>query len=159
MRKHNLKRIYRIRFTSIRIFFGFPENGQNASRSLTPKKIHTGYLVLSSRQWIEHYPHDLSPEEYQAMPDSFKQTHSFHVQNTVLHMYGNPSCRLLTCQSSAFLHTDSHWRKWFVGNWYLGSSWLSSDEQLRNKWCLFRLWRHKQAGMQWFVSLGIHRKL
>ena len=49
----------------------------NASRSLTPKKIHTGYLVLSSRQWIEHYPHDLSPEEYQAMPDSFKQTHSF----------------------------------------------------------------------------------
>lgn len=67
----------------------------NASRSITPKKIHTGYLVLSSRQWIEHYPHDLSPEEYQAMPIPLNKLIPFHVQNTVLHMYGNPSCRLL----------------------------------------------------------------
>lgn len=49
----------------------------NAARGITPKKNHDGYLVLSSRQWVEHYDYKLSEEEYNAKPEEFKACHRF----------------------------------------------------------------------------------
>lgn len=49
----------------------------NAARNITPKKTHDGYLVLSCRQWTEHYLHKLSEEEYAEKPVEFKRTHSY----------------------------------------------------------------------------------
>ena len=59
----NLKRIARER--------------SNAARGITPKKVHDGYLVLNSRQWVEHYNRELTEEEYNAKPDEFKARHKF----------------------------------------------------------------------------------
>lgn len=37
----------------------------NAARGIVPKKSHDGYLVLSSRQWIERYPAVVSGKKMQ----------------------------------------------------------------------------------------------
>lgn len=49
----------------------------NANRGITPKKEHNGYLVLSSRQWIERYEHELTSAEYAEMPISFRRNHLY----------------------------------------------------------------------------------
>ena len=49
----------------------------NAARGIANKKQHDGYLVLSCRQWTEHYLHKLSEEEYAEKPVEFKRTHSY----------------------------------------------------------------------------------
>lgn len=48
----------------------------NASRCISPKKKHDGYLVLSSRQWTEHYTHTLTDEEYNALDPEIRDAHS-----------------------------------------------------------------------------------
>lgn len=47
----------------------------NAVRKITPKKEHDGYLILSSRQWVEHYEYTYKDEEYDAMDYEFKRRH------------------------------------------------------------------------------------
>lgn len=59
----NLKRIARER--------------SNAARGITPKKNHDGYLVLSSRQWVEHYDRELTEEEYKEKPEEFRKRYRF----------------------------------------------------------------------------------
>lgn len=49
----------------------------NADRGIKPKKEHDGYLVLSSRQWVEHYDHELTEEEYNAKPEEFRSRYRF----------------------------------------------------------------------------------
>lgn len=49
----------------------------NAARNITPKKTHDGYLVLSSRQWMENYKYELSQEEYAEKSVEFRNSHSF----------------------------------------------------------------------------------
>lgn len=49
----------------------------NATRKIPNKKQHDGYLVLSCRQWTEHYLHELSEEEYAEKPVEFRNSHSF----------------------------------------------------------------------------------
>lgn len=49
----------------------------NAARNITPKKTHDGYLVLSSRQWTEHYMCELSEEEFAERSVEFRNSHSF----------------------------------------------------------------------------------
>lgn len=49
----------------------------NADRCIKPKKEHDGYLVLSSRQWVEHYDHELTEEEYNAKPEEFRARYRF----------------------------------------------------------------------------------
>ena len=49
----------------------------NAARKIPCKKQHDGYLVLSCRQWTEHYLHELSEEEYAEKPVEFRNSHSF----------------------------------------------------------------------------------
>lgn len=60
---NNLKRIARER--------------ANADRGIKPKKEHDGYLVLSSRQWVEHYDHELTEDEYNAKPEEFRNRYRF----------------------------------------------------------------------------------
>lgn len=49
----------------------------NAARGIANKKQRDGYLVLSCRQWTEHYLHELSEEEYAEKPVEFRNSHSF----------------------------------------------------------------------------------
>lgn len=49
----------------------------NAARKIPNKKQHDGYLVLSCRQWTEHYLHKLSKEEFAEKPVEFKRTHLY----------------------------------------------------------------------------------
>lgn len=47
----------------------------NQKRGITPKKEHDGYLVLSSRQWMEHYDYIYTDEEYEVMDSAWKNKH------------------------------------------------------------------------------------
>ncbi|MDD7453734.1 hypothetical protein ACQRAW_06905 [Fusicatenibacter saccharivorans] len=49
----------------------------NAARGIANKKQHDGYLVLSCRQWTEHYKYELSEAEYAEKSVEFKRTHSY----------------------------------------------------------------------------------
>lgn len=95
MRKHNLKRIYRIRFTSIRIFFGFPENGQMQAVPLRQRKYTLDILCSQADSGSNIIPMIFHRKNTRQCPIPLNKLIPFHVQNTVLHMYGNPSCRLL----------------------------------------------------------------
>lgn len=47
----------------------------NQDRDIRPKKEHDGYLVMSSRQWVENYEYTYTDEEYDAMDYSFRSKH------------------------------------------------------------------------------------
>lgn len=49
----------------------------NATRKIPNKKLHDGYLVLSCRQWTEHYMCELSEEEFAERTVEFRNSHSF----------------------------------------------------------------------------------
>ena len=47
----------------------------NQDRNIRPKKEHDGYLVMSSRQWVENYEYTYTDEEYEALDYQFKRSH------------------------------------------------------------------------------------
>ncbi|MGO5166669.1 MULTISPECIES: hypothetical protein [unclassified Candidatus Paralachnospira] len=47
----------------------------NQDRDIRPKKEHDGYLVMSSRQWVENYEYTYTDEEYEALDYQFKRKH------------------------------------------------------------------------------------
>lgn len=49
----------------------------NATRKIPNKKQHDGYLVLSCRQWTEHYMCELSGEKFAERTVEFRNSHSF----------------------------------------------------------------------------------
>ena len=49
----------------------------NAARGIANKKQRDGYLVLSCRQWTEHYKYELSEAEYAEKSVEFRKQHSF----------------------------------------------------------------------------------
>lgn len=49
----------------------------NAQRGISPKKDHDGYIVLSSRQWVDRYERELNQEEYNEKPEEFRKKYKF----------------------------------------------------------------------------------
>ena len=47
----------------------------NQDRNIRPKKEHDGYLVMSSRQWVENYEYTYTDEEYEALDYQVKRKH------------------------------------------------------------------------------------